>query len=53
MNTAASKQSRKTRKSIKRPMPVDPRQHAKAMFDAADKKIDEGKAAEKPAAQES
>ena len=34
-----------------RPMPEDPRQLAKAMFDAADKKIEEGKAAEKPAAQ--
>ena len=35
-----------------RPMPEDPRQLARAMFDAADKKIEEGKAAEKPAAQE-
>ena len=35
-----------------RPMPEDPRQLAKAMFKAADKKIKEGRAAEKPATQE-
>ena len=35
-----------------RPMPEDPCLLAKAMFKAADKKIEEGRAAEKPAAQE-
>ena len=37
-------------KPIHRDMPEDPRQLAKAMFNAADKKIEEGRAAEKPAA---
>ena len=39
-------------KKDQRPMPEDPRQLAKAMFKAADKKIEEGRAAGKPATQE-
>ena len=35
-----------------RPMPKDPRQLAKAMFKAADKKTEEKRAAGKPATQE-
>ena len=39
------------KRPVHRPMPEDPRQLAKAMFNAADKKIEEGRAAQKPAAQ--
>ena len=39
------------KRPVHRPMPEDPRLLAKAMFKAADKKIEEGQAAEKPAAQ--
>lgn len=39
------------RKKLHRPMPEDPRLLAKAMFDAANRKIEEARAAEKPAAQ--
>ena len=39
------------KRPVHRPMPEDPRLLAKAMFKAADKKSEEGRAAEKPAAQ--
>ena len=38
-------------KTTHRPMPEDPRQLAKAMFDAADKGVETKRAAKKPAAQ--
>ena len=47
--------SKKPAEPKHRPMPEDPQLLAKAMFDAADRKIatdNEGRAAEKPAAQE-
>ena len=44
--------SKKPTEPKHRPMPEDPRQLAKAMFDAADKKVEEKRAAEKSAAQE-
>ena len=39
-------------KPERRDMPTDPSQLARVMFKAADKKIKEGQAAEKPSAQE-
>lgn len=47
MSTKAVKKTRK----VHRPMPEDPRKLAQAMFKTADRKIEEGRAAQKPAAQ--
>lgn len=47
MSTKAVKKTRK----VHRPMPEDPRKLAQAMFNVADRKIEEGRAAQKPAAQ--
>ena len=52
MVTSETKRKTERKRPSHRPMPEDPRQLAKAMFEAADKKSEEGRAAEKPATQE-